>query len=199
MQDIVATVNILLAQENNESAEVKAFGATLTSASEACVRVENGQLVLYTTKPVAALDLHLTDIKPDDITWNVENKGFATASMIQGDNTHVIIYSMQNCQVEEGKTVLATFDASLNPCLASAVLCDSKAQAISVGRDMTTGNIGQNGGVVNRWSITNLSGIRIASGSHATEADILKLAKSRRIYGVFMLEMDGVRRKIVIQ
>ncbi len=199
VQDIVATVNILLAQENNESAEARAFGATRNSASEAWVSAENGQLVLYTTKPVAALDLHIADIKPDDITWNVETMGFATASMIQGDNTHVIIYSMQDRQIEEGKTVLATFDASLSPCLASATLCDSKAQAIRVGRDVTTGIIGQIGNHVDSWSVTDLSGLRIASGSHDTEADILRLMKSRRIHGVFILEMDGVRRKIVIQ
>ncbi len=199
VQDIVATVNILLAQENNESAEARAFDATGTSASEACLSVENGQLVLYTTKPVAALDLHLSDIKPDNITWNVETMGFAAASMIQGDNTHVIIYSLQDCQIKEGKTILATFDESLSPSLASATLCDSKAQAIRIGHDVTTGIVGPKGGVVNHWSLTDPSGLCIASGTHATEADIVRMAKNRRIYGVFILEMDGVRRKIVIQ
>ena len=37
------------------------------------------------------------------------------------------------------------------------------------------------------------------SGTHATEADILKKAKGQQLNGVFIINMDGEKRKIVIK
>jgi len=139
VQDIVKTVNILLAQENNYSAPARALDATSTTESEACISVENGEIVLHTTKPVAALDLHLASIKPEQLNWNTEIMGFATATAAQADGTHAIIYSMLPRQMEEGRTVLATFDANLSPHLTAAVLSDSQARPVSVGYAVSTG------------------------------------------------------------
>lgn len=199
VQDIVATVNILLAQEDNTPAAAKALGLASTSAAEASVMVENGQLVLYTTYPVAALDLHLDGIEPESLTWNVEDMGFATATTAQGNSTHAIIYSLTPRQIKEGKTVLATFDASRNLRLTSATLSDSKAQTISVKHTVPTDITGTNGSVTSHWSITELSGVSIATGTNATETDILRLAKNRRLHGVFILDIDGAKRKIIIK
>ena len=125
--------------------------------------------------------------------------GFATATSAQANGTHAIIYSMQLRQMEEGRTVLATFDASLRPHLMSAVLSDSKARSINVGHTVRTGISRMSGDVANQWSLTDLSGLRLATGSHATEADIVKFAKSRKLQGVFILNMDDAKRKIVIK
>ena len=125
--------------------------------------------------------------------------GFATATSAQADGTHAIIYSMLPRQIAEGKTVLATFDDRLSPHLVSAVLSDSKARPISVGSGIPTGIWQMNAGMVSRWSLTDLSGSCVANGTHATEADILKLARSRQLHGVYILNMDGAKRKIVIK
>ena len=106
---------------------------------------------------------------------------------------------MQPRQIEEGKTVLATFDQRFNTHLVSAVLCDSQAHLISVGNGMPTGINQWNADIVSQWSITDLSGVCIATGTHATETDILKLAKSRQLHGVFILNLDGTIRKVVIK
>ena len=148
VQDIVSTVNILLAQE--ESAGARSLQIVNRQSTEACVSVENGELVLYTTQPVAALDLRLTGIQPGSIHWNVEALGFSTASTSQACGTHAIVYSLQPRELDEGRTVLATFDAHLAPCLTAAVLSNSKAQPISVGCNVPTG-INDN----NRETITN--------------------------------------------
>ena len=200
VQDIVSTVNILLAQESQESnAPARTFRAASLNDGEACVSVENGQIVLYTTKPVAAIELRLAGIEPEYLKWNTEDMGFATATSAQTNGTHAIIYSMQLRQMEEGRTVLATFDASLRPHLMSAVLSDSKARSINVGHTVPTGISRMSGDVANQWSLTDLSGLRLATGSHATEAEIVKFAKSRKLQGVFILNMDDVKRKIVIK
>jgi len=205
VQDIVATVNILLEQDNNDPESARTFGAPVGSSTsegsegEACVSVENGQVVLYTTMPVAALDLRLVGIEPEQLSWNTEDMGFATATTATTTGTHAIIYSMQPRQIEEDRTVLATFDASLRPHLTSVVLSDSKARPIRVGQTLPTGIRLLNGGIVSHWSLTDLSGIILATGTHATEADILKLAGNRQLHGVFILDMDGSKRKITIK
>ena len=200
VQDIVSTVNILLAQDSQESnAPAGTFRAASLNDGEACVSVENGQIVLYTTKPVAAIELRLAGIDPEYLKWNTEDMGFATATSAQANGTHAIIYSMQLRQMEEGRTVLATFDASCRPHLVSAVLSDSKARSISVGHTVPTGISKMSGDVANQWSLTDLSGLRLATGSHATEAEIVKFAKSRKLQGVFILNMDDAKRKIVIK
>ena len=195
VQDIVATVNILLAQESDDNASAR---ATAPAEGEACVSVENGAIVLYTTTPVAALDLHLAGIAPEALSWNTEAMGFATATTAQADGTHAIIYSMQPRELDEGATVLATFDASLTPSLTAAVLSDSRARRISLG-STTTGILPLRSTMANHWSLTNLSGTTLASGTHATETDILRQAKNLRLQGVFILDTDGARRKIVIK
>lgn len=144
VQDIVSTVNILLAHEESESRRLYVKGArsegnNLQSEHEAYVSVRNGQVVLYTTKPVAALDLRIAGIMPDKLHWNTEMMGFATATTAQNGGTHAIIYSMQPRQIEEGLTVLATYDAHLSPNITSVILSDSKARPISVSNSLPTG------------------------------------------------------------
>ena len=141
VQDIVTTVNILLALDNDDPASTRSSfeeEGTKSVEYEARLSVEAGQIVLYTTKPVAAIDLRLTGIMPESLNWNIEDMGFATATTAQRDGTHAIIYSMRPLQIAEGRTVLATFDTGLSPQLKSAVLSDSEARSITVGNAMPT-------------------------------------------------------------
>ena len=206
VQDIVATVNILLEQDDYPADNSRAGSNSSRSkianhqSLDACVTVENGQVVLYTTVPVAALDLRLAGIEPDALNWNTEAMGFATATMTQSNGTHAVIYSIQPREIEEGRTVLATFDAAIYEVSPySVVLSDSKARSISVGNTVPTG-ISQIAtlGSAARWSLTDLSGVVLATGTHATETDILRMAKSQKLQGVFILNTDGRKRKIVI-
>ena len=199
VQDIVATVNILLALERPASAPAKAFGASAYSEPEACVAVEDGQVVLYATRPVAALDLRLAGIEPAQLRWNTDAMGFATAATAQAGGTHAIVYSMQPREMAEGRTVLATYDDSLRPHLLSAVLSDSQARPVGVGQEAPTGIGRQASDIAGHWSLADLSGISLASGTRATEADILKMAQRRGWRGVLILTMDGAKRKVVIK
>ena len=148
VQDIVSTVNILLAQEEEPAPARTATslaGSGLPAATafsteaEACVSIEAGEIALYTTVPVAALDLRLSGIAPEALSWNTEAMGFTTAATAQANGTHAIIYSLQPHEIAEGRTVLATFDVGETPRLTSAVLSDSKAQSVSVGSNLPTG------------------------------------------------------------
>ena len=167
VQDIVSTVNILLAHEESESRKayvkgLRSAGNNLQSEHEACVSVENGQVVLYTPKPVAALDLRIAGIMPDKLRWNTEVMGFATATAAQNGGTHAIIYSMQPRQIEEGATVLATFDAHLSPKITSVILSDSKARPISVSNTLPTGITSiHNSQSVNDDSVYDLQGRKV--------------------------------------
>ena len=139
VQDIVTTVNILLSQEEVvQVAHARMFGQPVRE-TEATLSVERGQIVLCTTRPVAALDLRIDGILPGQLSWHVGQMAVATATTVQGSGTHAVIYSMQPQPIGEGRTVLATFDASLTPQLASAVLSDSQARPVSVGRTVVTG------------------------------------------------------------
>ena len=119
--------------------------------------------MLYSLKPVAALDLRLSGIAPGSVNWTVEDMGFAvaTAGTAQG-GTHAIIYSLLPQQTAEGRTVLATFDASLTPRLVRAVLSDPAANPVSVGETLPTGIINA------EWFMANgecydLQGIKVNS------------------------------------
>ena len=138
VQDIVKTVNILLEQENSNPDAARRLKVASQTEPEACVMVENGQLVLYTTRPVAALDLRIAGIEPAYISWNTEAMGFATVATAQNSGTHAIVYSLMPREMSESRTVLATFDARYTPRLVSAVLSDSKAQSVSVGTGVPT-------------------------------------------------------------
>lgn len=199
VQDIVATVNILLAQESTQPVVARAYADAFAEENEACISVEDGQIVLYSTKPVAAIDLHMSGIEPQHLTWNTENMGFATATAAQQNGTHAIIYSLLPREIEAGRTVLATFDAGKALRIASATLSDSNARAISVGNVVPTGIGKLNGNAAANWSITNVAGATIMSGTRATEADILKMAKDQQLKGVVIINMDGAKRKMVIK
>ena len=161
VQDIVTTVNILLEQEN---AAARTLRAAAQTEAEASIQVEDGQLVLYTTRPVAALDLHMAGIEPASIVWTTEVMGFATASTAQGSGTHAIIYSLMPRELSEGRTVLATFDARLAPRLTSAVLSDSRAQAVSVGAGIPTGIVITEHSQDRQKEIYDLQGRRLDGG-----------------------------------
>lgn len=161
VQDIVTTVNILLAQESGNQ-HARTFRAPSQTEMDAMVSVEDGQLVLYTTRPVAALDLQLMDIQPEQLNWDIENTGFATAATSQGRGTHAIVYSMQPREITEGRTVLATFNASLAPMLSAVVLSDSKALPISVGNTMPTGiRLIEDGSSLQERPLYNLQGYKV--------------------------------------
>ena len=139
VQDIVTTVNILLAQENVVQAAYARMFSQPVRETEATLSVEPGRIVLCTSKPVAALDLRIDGILPAQLSWQVGQMAVATATTPQGDGTRAILYSMQPQPIGEGRTVLATFDASLTPRLTAAVLSDSQARPVSVSRTAVTG------------------------------------------------------------
>lgn len=201
VQDIVATVNILLAQNDEDDGSQNVKRKTVNSkSSEAYISVENGEIVLYTTKPVASLDLRLGGIKPEFLSWNIEDIGFTTSTASQSNGTHAIIYSLNPQQIDEGRTVLATFDASLSPNLISVVLCDSKACLVNVGETLPTGISKQTGNILADWRLIDLSGLCVLAGTHSAMTDIIRQAKNSRLQGVFILEeQNGAKYKVVIK
>lgn len=166
VQDIVTTVNILLEKGNNgaDGARAMVGGADEPTANEAWLSMDDGKLLLHSTKPVAALDLRLAGIAPGQLQWNTEAMGFTTAAAAQGDDTHVIVYAMQPRQLESGTTLLATFDSSCRPHILTAVLSDSHARAISVGIGVPTGirQIDGNGAASREARLYDLQGRQIS-------------------------------------
>ena len=108
VQDVVLNINMLLengikpsmAKRRNAAAEIA------DEEHEAMLYVEDGRLILSTTRPVAALDIALSS---NDIKWSNELPAFSKAT--QGNRT--IIYSLFGDQVAEGETVLGDFNGTV--------------------------------------------------------------------------------------
>lgn len=166
VQDIVTTVNILLGRGAGSRAAARALAdGGRPAESEACVSVEDGQIVLYTARPVAAFELSLCGVTPGQLVWNTEAMGFATATAAQAGSTRAVVYSLLPRVISEGRTVLATFDPSLSPSVAEAVLSDSKAQPVSVGQGVPTGirELGSEGSLI-QAKLYDLQGRSVSGG-----------------------------------
>ena len=111
VQDVVANINMLLDEGITPKFSKRRYALSTTVEEtnveyEAMLYVRDGQLVLETTRPVAALDI---DLSAGNAVWNSNIAAFSRAE--RGNRS--IIYSFFGDTLAEGKTVLADFDGSI--------------------------------------------------------------------------------------
>jgi len=142
--DVVRMVNLLL----SDIAPLQAKGyhrapsREADASPQASLYIEDGRLVLFTMRPVAALDLVVEADNGRDIEWKATDLTVTRKDM--GRYTHLIAYSTKGNVIESGETVLATMGAG-EARLVSAQLVEPDATRIitAVGDDSTTNGVSE--------------------------------------------------------
>lgn len=132
IQDVVAEVNLLLDDDLNPTLAPRKEGrrAAKTTAedAEALLTIEDGQLVLTSERPVAALDIRLSG----NVQWSSEMSLFSHKS--RGSRT--IFYSLLGDVLPAGRTVLGTVSnriADLNDITVSLSDADGYLIPVAIG------------------------------------------------------------------
>ena len=98
---------------------------------EATLAVSDGNLVLNTTKPVAAFDIVVDGATSMKVANQLKQQGFTTEVQKQGNAVHLIGYSLSGATLPIGETVLGTVQKGA--IVYRAMLSDNKAKEIVVG------------------------------------------------------------------
>lgn len=104
VQDAVCLVNLLLDSEKSQSPGSRLLASS--SAAEASVYVENGQLVINSSVPVSAFDLVITTTQACDDFSALQQLGFTCHTKRNGNLIHLVGYSLNGSCLPVGKTVL---------------------------------------------------------------------------------------------
>ena len=129
--DVVRMVNLLLS--DIAPLQVKGYHRAPARISEdesprASMYIEDGKLMLFTMRPVAAMDIVIEADNGRDIHWEANNMTMTRKDM--GPYTHLIIYSLKGNEIESGETILATMGAG-EARIVSAQLVERDATRIS--------------------------------------------------------------------
>lgn len=132
VQDVVCTVNILLADNSSQAKSfAKTEGEKVATDADAYVYIEDGKVVLNSATPVAAISIKTSG----NIKWNFDDYG-----MIQSTTArNAVGYSLSNVTLPAGKTVIGTCTAET--VIRNVSLSDADANSISamVGYGEATG------------------------------------------------------------
>lgn len=147
VQDVVGEANILL---NGNQLTMSSGGRRMPAIgddTQASLYWENGVLYLYSTVPVAALDI--INSVDGDIKWSLGARGMVVVNAPCDEGEHSVIYSLSDGVIPAGLTAIATA-TDQNATVVSAMLSDTDAELVSVKfNDSMTGLTGINsdGGV----------------------------------------------------
>jgi hypothetical protein len=108
---------------------------------DATLTVSDGDLVLNTTRPVAAFDIVVDGATSMKVANQLKQQGFTTEVRKQGNAVHLIGYSLSGGTLPIGETVLGTVQKAAT--VSRAMLSDSKAKEIVVGFSGTPTSITQ--------------------------------------------------------
>ena len=130
IQDIIQTINIIFEGGlRSESAMTNALRSDIEINNT--LSIENGKLVLFTEKPVAAMDIRLAGVLEKDISPLLDKEKFQFVFKDSGTGTRLILISFTRDALFPGRTVIATIgsrDASLIDVKAS----DPDAQPVPI-------------------------------------------------------------------
>lgn len=122
VQDVVANINLILDQEVPVAMKRNMKrNSEEEQTAEAALYVENGQLILNSSRPIAALDICLTD---RNVKWSSAMNLFSKSER----NGRTIFYSMFGDELPAGVTVLAETNGQLT----NAMLVDLDANKVAV-------------------------------------------------------------------
>ena len=127
VQDVICTINILLAQEEDDDQLIE----TVTESSETSIAdnkteaellFEDGKIKLRTSIPVAALSIKAAG----DIKWNLEAMGLEQAT----SKGNIVGYSLLGNTIPVGESIIGTYEGEIN--ITGVSLCDENADNITV-------------------------------------------------------------------
>lgn len=173
VQDVVCTVNILLAQtpdNSNSPMRIPAYGSSDIPA-EASIYIENGQIILNSTRPVAALDLAVEG----QVIWDVER--FGLLQSVAGG--HLVAYSLTGATLPVGPTVIGEVVGDSQ--ILGVSLSDAQAQAISVSTD--------------KDEATGISDVNSESGANSVIYDLNGRRIEKAVNGINIIKnANGVKK-----
>ena len=167
VQDVVGEANLLL---SSNLAVMSSGGRRMPAtndATQASLYWENGVLYLYSTVPVAAIDI-VNDVD-GDIKWNLGNRGMVVVNATSAEGEHSVIYSLSDAVIPAGVTAIATTTGK-HAAVVGAMLSDTDAELISVKfNDSMTGLAEING---NGRVTCNMAGSNLVINSDAALHDV---------------------------
>lgn len=131
VQDVVGSVNLLLAQSTSAKTQRSAAMGKQESGDAAQLYVEDGKLMLTTPTAVAAIDMVLTDCTESKVQWLISKYGLVCSTKATADGLHVVAYSPTHATLPAGTTQLALL-GNKNANVRKAMLADIKAQSVNV-------------------------------------------------------------------
>lgn len=151
VQDVVGEVNLLLAQSQEQAPQgLPAHGANVETSVDATVSMylRDGNLCLYSVVPVAALDVtyssSLSSVSEEnqtqDLTWLMEERGFAVGSVEYDHCYRSILFSAAGAMLPAGQEIVLarhTDDADLS--LLSLMAVDAEARPLTAVWQKPTG------------------------------------------------------------
>lgn len=110
VQDAVCMVNLLLGEETSSSRKhsnnsVRRMNRQPISA-EASVAIENGKMVINTAIPISSFDIVVSSDQEFMVASSLIEQGFNCISKQNGNQTHLIGYSLSGAQLPTGKNVI---------------------------------------------------------------------------------------------
>lgn len=139
VQDIICLVNLLM-DTDSEPSSVRRKAPSQEIGSDASVYVQNGQILLKTPKPVAAIDLRLNSANIFNGGKDLESMGMTFVTRKKADGLHIIAYAMNGSYIPAGTSVIGTID-NKNAVICHVMLSDPKANFISATKNTGTTGI----------------------------------------------------------
>lgn len=139
VQDIICLVNLLLNDETDKTKSASAprrAAQAPTIGSDAAVYVENGQIMINTSQPVAAFDITLRGANSINIA---SLSGMTICTKARRDGLRIIGYSLNGTCIPAGISTVGTLGQTAT--VGHAMLSDCEANAISVSCDNTVTGI----------------------------------------------------------
>ena len=212
VQDVVAEINLLLAQDIPTQANARRISTSNIHKStfeNALVYIEDGQLILDSPEPVAAFSITLP---ADGFEWLQPIPNILCATKPHEEKLRVIGYSLSGGNIPAGRTVLAKVNAQY---VTNAELVETNATRINAicnmtpmgiasansGIDITTGhreitlNV-QNPATHVSWTVYTLSGQAVAQGIYE-ELPAGQTTIAIPVAGQFMVKVTGPNLNII--
>lgn len=134
VQDAVCLVNKLLDMNIISSRQSSAAKRVATQSSEASasVTIENGYLTIISAVPVSAFDIMISTNQQAEIESALNDMGFTCMSKQNGNNLHLVGYSLSGAELPAGETAICELNSGN---VSYVMLADRNANEISVSQN----------------------------------------------------------------
>ena len=142
VQDVIRMVSLLMEKEAGDTehaAKLRRIAPASESANNATVYVQNRQLTIDTSEPIAAFDIIISGGNNMNVVQSLKQAGMTISTNTSSDGIHIIGYSLNGACIPAGTTVIGMLDQTAS--VRKAMLSDKEACAICVTYDGNTTGI----------------------------------------------------------